>query len=77
MSHPLVGRRVLNINRQSCDLTPAQRLAYHGTVVEVLEGCNPIIKVQFDGSKFPSWLPPQDLAHCELWPHDGNRVQVA
>lgn len=59
---PNIGDRVLNRHRQSCDYPQHVRDAYRGTVIEVITGCNPLVRVQFDGSEFPSLLPPQDLA---------------
>ena len=73
-NHWLVGRRVLNIHRQSCDYSQEFRDAHKGTVLGVEEGCNAIIWVQFDGSGFHSPMIPSDLAFCELWPQEGCRV---
>ena len=33
-----------------------------GTVVEVLDGCNALVAVIFDGRDFKSWLPVGDVA---------------
>lgn len=47
----LLGQRVMN------------RYQPHlkGVVVEVLEGCNALVAVVFDGRDFKSWLPPSDV----------------
>lgn len=52
----LVGKRVTHVHRQ--------HPGYIGTVTEVLAGCNPLVRVNFDGLEFSSWTPPQDLAFC-------------
>lgn len=72
--HALVGRRVLNKWRQSCDLSKAYQDDYRGTVVAVSQGCNPVIWVLFDGRSYWSAQAPQDLAFCELWPREGSEV---
>lgn len=74
--HPLVGQRVLNVHRQSCDMPQSFRDAHKGVITSVLEGCNPLVVVQFDGLEFPSTMVPNDLAFCELWPQEGCRVVV-
>lgn len=73
LKNPLIGRRVLNVHRQLCDACEESRLAYHGTVLEVEEGPNPVIWVQFDGLEFKSAQSPQDLAFVELWPFPESR----
>ena len=75
-NHPLVGRRVLNVHRQSCDYSQEFRDAHKSTVIGVREGCNALVDVQFDGLEFPSLMCPSDLAYCELWPHEGCRVDL-
>lgn len=72
-SHPLIGARVLNVHRQSCDQPLAFRMAHHGTVTAV-DGC--LVRVLFDGRDHPSWMAPQDLAHCDHWPGDGCRISI-
>ena len=72
-SHPLIGARVLNVHRQSCDYPLAYRLAHHGTVAAV-DGC--LVRVLFDGQDHSSWMAPQDLAHCDRWPSDGCRISI-
>jgi hypothetical protein len=72
--NPLIGRRVLNIHRQDFDMPQSYRDSYKGTVVGVLEGCNTVVVVQFDGGVHISHVAVQDLAFCELWPNDGCRV---
>lgn len=37
-----------------------------GTVVEVLDGCNALVAVVFDGRNFRSWLPVGDVAVVDL-----------
>ena len=69
-NHPLVGRRVLNVHRQDTRNPEAHR----GKIEGIYEGCNALVAVKFDGSEFPSILPPNDLAFCELWPREGCRV---
>ena len=76
-NHCLVGHRVLNVHRQSCDLPKSIRDASKGVVVGVDEGCNATIWVQFDGNEFLSAMCQQDLAYCDLWPGDGCRVDVS
>ena len=76
-NHWLVGHRVLNVHRQSCDLSQEIRNAYIGTVIGVDEGCNAVIWVQFDGCEFLSAMCQQDLAYCDLWPGYGSRVDVS
>lgn len=73
---PLIGRRVLNVHRQSCDLPQSFRDAHKGVITDVFEGCNPTVVVQFDGSQHRSHMVPNDLAFCELWPKEGSRVVV-
>ena len=73
-NHELVGRRVLNVHRQSCDYSQKCRDAYKGTVIGVEEGCNAVVWVKFDGLEFPSAMCPNDLAYCELWPQEGCLV---
>jgi len=72
----LIGKRVLNVHRQSCDLPRAYRDAYRGTILDVEQGCNALVKVQFDGLEFESWMCPSDLALCDLWPNEGCRVAL-
>jgi len=71
--NPLIGERVLNVHRQACDICQADRLAYHGTVLEVEEGPSPVIWVQFDGLMFRSAQTPQDLAFVNTWPAPESR----
>lgn len=54
----LVGTRVLNVHQ------PDNK----GTVVEVLDGCNTLFGIIFDGRDFKSWLPVQDVALVEKYP---------
>ncbi len=76
MSHPLVGRRVLNVHRQGHDTPKEVRDANNGVIVGVLKGVNALILVKFDGYERPSYIVPNDLAFSELWPQDGCRVEV-
>ncbi len=73
LKNPLIGRRVLNVHRQLCDACEESRLAYHGTVLDVEEGPNPVIWVQFDGLEFKSAQSPQDLAFTDTWPAPESR----
>lgn len=70
----LIGKRVLNVHRQSCDLPREYRGAHKGTVLDVEQGCNGLVKVQFDGREFPAWMVKADLAFCDKWPGEGCRV---
>lgn len=71
----LIGRRVLNVHRQSCNYTEAYRLSHHGVVVDVSEGVTPLIYVRFnyDPSHVAS-MAPQDLAFAATGPLLGSRV---
>lgn len=73
----LIGRRVLNVHRQSCNYTEAYRLSHNGVVVDVSEGVNPIIYVRFryDPSHVAS-MAPQDLAFVATWPLPESRVSA-
>lgn len=73
MNNPLIGKRVLNVHRQSNNVSAEERLKYHGTVLEVEEGPNPVVWVQFDGLESKSALPPQDLAFADTWPAPESR----
>lgn len=75
-SHPLVGRRVLNRHRQSCDYSEEFRLAHHGVITSVLEGCNPSVYVKFDRRDESVAMVAKDLAFVELWPGEGSVVVV-
>lgn len=68
MNLPTIGDRVLNRHRQLCDRPQ------HGTVTEVIPGCNPLVRVQFDSREFPSLMAPQDLARCDAWPAPESRI---
>jgi hypothetical protein len=68
MSLPNIGDRVLNRHRQSCDLPQHIRDSHRGTVTEVIPGCNPLVRVRFDGRDHASIMAPQDLAYCDTWP---------
>lgn len=46
-----IGDRVLNVHNKHLV----------GTVVEILEGCNALVAVLFDGRDFKSWLPVDDV----------------
>lgn len=47
-----IGDRVFNVHQRHLI----------GTVVEVLDGCNALVAVIFDGRDFKSWLPVGDVA---------------
>jgi len=68
MSFDFVGLRVLNIWRQGCDYPKHIRLAYHGTIVEYLPGCNALYKVKFDGRDYATWQCGSDLAEVSTYP---------
>lgn len=74
--HPLIGKRVLNVHRQSCDYTQEFRDAHKGTITEVIEGCNPLVRVHFDSRDYGALMCPQDLAYVDIWPKEGGRVQL-
>ena len=62
----LLGRRVLNRWRESL----------HGTITAVEQGCNPLVRVLFDGRDFDVALPASDLAFENGGPHDGGNVSL-
>ena len=68
MKTDFIGLRVLNIWRQGVDYPENARLAYHGTIIEYLPGCNALFRVKFDGSEYPTWQARQDLAEISTWP---------
>jgi hypothetical protein len=72
--HPLVGARVLNVHRQSCDYPAEWRKGWHGTITEVLEGCNPLLKVLFDCRTEPIWMCLADLAYADKYPGPDSRI---
>ena len=68
MKTDFIDLRVLNIWRQGLDYSENVRLAYHGTIIEHLPGCNALFKVKFDGCEYPAWQTRQDLAEISTWP---------
>ncbi len=51
MYKDIIGKRVMNRHHPHLK----------GVVVEVLEGCNALLGIVFDGRDFKSWLPPSDV----------------
>lgn len=75
-ANALVKRRVLNVHRQRSDYSQAQRDAHKGVIVGILPGCNPLVRVLFDGRTDSCWMVQADLAFEELWPNEGCRVVI-
>jgi hypothetical protein len=75
LPHPLVGTRVLNVHRQSCDYLYEYRKGWHGTITHVLEGCNPLLKVLFDCRTEPIWMCLADLAYADKYPGPDSRIE--
>ena len=69
MKTDFIGLRVLNIWRQGVDYPENARLAYHGTIVEYLPGCNALYKVRYDDRDWATWQSTSDLAEISTYPH--------
>lgn len=68
MKTDFIGLRVLNVWRQGVDYPESVRIAYHGTVIEYLPGCNALFKVKFDGRDRATWQCASDLSEVSTWP---------
>lgn len=73
----LVGMRVLNRHHQSCDYSQTYRDAHKGVVVGVDHGCNPTIRVLFEGRDDVAVMCITDLAFTDTYPQAGSSLREA